>query len=370
MRSAQASVVEIEKGKRYRIFIEDGYGADGKRKRVSKTVRGTRKEAEQVKNRMLVERGRVAADRLTLNSFFDAFFLPSAEDRLRPSTVQGYRSHYKSYLRNSIGELELAAITPMTVNRWLAGIQGEAARYEAFRALKMILAKAVRWEMLPANPCASVDPPKRKQYKPEVLTRAEALLYIEHFRGTPIEAAVLIAIGCGLRRSEIVALNWSDIQDGTVLVDNAITVVDGKVVDAPPKTRFSTRRVFIPSSIDKALKRLKTAADAPLLTDADGQRMLPNTLTALYRKHLAKLPPEVKRVSLKNLRHTSLTLALESGADILAVSRRAGHATVNITASYYLRPSDELDASTAAKMDAFFDQLAQVGTPARDRADG
>ena len=79
--------------------------------------------------------------------------------------------------------------------------------------------------------------------------------------------------------------------------------------------------------------------------------MNPDNVSKLYKDVRDTLPEDVQRISLKNLRHTSLTLALEGGADLLAVSRRGGHSSPSITARYYLRPSEEIDLNTAQGLD-------------------
>ena len=91
-------------------------------------------------------------------------------------------------------------------------------------------------------------------------------------------------------------------------------------------------------------------ASGPLIQNMNGTRMKPEVLTHLYCKERDALPPDVTRVSLKNLRHTSLTLAFDSGADLLDVSRRAGHASTKITSDYYVRPKGDRDVKAAEMM--------------------
>ena len=107
----------------------------------------------------------------------------------------------------------------------------------------------------------------------------------------------------------------------------------------------------LPPSIAARLEELREDDGVPLLVNAKGGRLHPDRLTHGYLERRDTLPEGVKRVTLKNLRHTSLTLALEGGADLLAVSRRAGHSTSTITAHYYLRPHESVDEAAAAGLD-------------------
>lgn len=356
MRSAQASIVKID-DKRYRVFVEAGRDLNtGKRKRITKTVRGSRKEAERVKTKLLAEVGEttVARQTMTLEQFFQDLYLPDAKVRLRKTTVAGYEKHYNLSIRDTLGSYHIAEIKPLTITRMLASIDGEAKKFEAFKLLRQVLNKATRWGIIDQNPCNNVDVPKKPRYQPETLSQSEAVAYIKLFKGHTLEAVVLIAIGGGLRRSEIAALDWADIsKDGAITIDNAVTVVNGKAHEDTTKTEFSKRTVHLPGSITRRLNKIRESDDTPIAHEANGKRMNPDRISRLYSEKLEDLPENVKSIPLKNLRHTSLTLALESGTDLLAVSRRAGHSNVGITSAYYLRPSEQVDIDAAKSLDGF-----------------
>lgn len=263
----------------------------GKRRRLYKTVRGSLRDAEQAKAKLLTDigKGEAVRDAIEMSDFWKNHYLPYVKKRLREGTVFGYEKKYKQYIEPRFGNMLLSQIEPIVIDRWLDDIDTVNKRFEAFKMLRQILSRAVRWNLLDSNPCDRVEIPNKPTYRPEVLTAEEVRIYLEHFRDSPVEAGVLVALGGGLRRSEIVALDWEDItSDGIV---------------------YAQRR---------------------------------NTL-----------PEGVKRIPLKNLRHTSLTMAIESGVDLLAVSRRAGHSNVSITSAYYVRPHESVDAAAADAMDAF-----------------
>lgn len=349
-RHGAGSVYELEKGKRYRVRVSVGYDRDtGKRRVVSKNVRGTRRDAERELARLLVQYSRgEAPTKSTLSEFFYSYYLPDARNRLRPSTVDCYEKDFRVLLEAPLGCYELAKITPVAVDG-LLGALPEARRRKAYAMLRQILNKAVRWDFIDSSPMKRVEPPKSSSYEPEVLSASEASAYLEYFKGTSIEAAVLVAIGAGLRRSEIIALDWDDIRNGAVHVSKGITKTSNGLHTDEPKSRFGIRTVHLPSSVSNRLEELR--GEGPLLVGVDGKRMTPDALSHRYGILAAKLPDGLSRISLKNLRHTSLTLALEGGADILAVSRRGGHSGPGITSRYYLRPHESVDKSAADGID-------------------
>lgn len=356
------SIQEIEKGRLYRVQVECGFDpATGKRVRMVKRVHGTRKDAERVRAAMLVQSGSPVRQRMTLDQFWETLYIPDCEGRLFKSTIQGYENHYKVLVKPFLGGLWLDRITPPVVASWLAVIDGQSRKFEGFKLLRQILNKAVRWDLLESNPCSRTEVPKRPSaYEPETLPAEFVPAYLDAFRGTDVEAAVLIALGGGLRRSEIAALDWEDFDGSSITVDDAITSIGGKPHDGDTKSRFSKRTVHLPASICERLEDLR--GSGAVLKDTDGNRMNPDNLTHRYERVVRKLPEGVPRVSLKNLRHTSLTLALQGGAELLTVSRRAGHSNVNITARYYLRPDSSVDVAAAAGLDGLFNAAKRAKT--------
>lgn len=352
MRSARASVVRLD-DKRWRVFVELGRDpATGKRKRLTKVVRGSRTDAEKAKEAMLLKAGDTSLlhGKMTLQDFWESAYLPDCEERLRPNTVHGYKEEWGRFVSGPISQLPFERITPMAIESWLHGVNGDMNRFRAFKLMRQVLNRAKRLDLLQSNPCDRVTPPKKPQdYEPEVLTAWEAVAYVRHFRESLVEPVVLLCLGCGLRRSEAAALDWEDIVGGEVRISHAVTLVGGAAHDDAPKSRFGIRTVVIPAFASQRLEALR--GEGPIVKNSRGGRMSPDRLSREYKKLLQSLPEGVKRIPLKNLRHTSLSLALEGGADILAVSRRAGHSGVGITSRYYLRPSKKVDAAAAGALD-------------------
>ena len=354
MRDALGSIHKDENGV-YTVSVElPRDPRTGKRRRAYKTVRGSLKDAERARAKLLTEagKGEEVRETIEMGDFWDNYYYPYVKKRLRETTVFGYKRKYKQYIETRFGNMLISRIEPIMIDRWLDEYDTPSKRFEAYKMLRQILARAVRWNLLASNPCDRVEVPKKPRYRPEVLTAQEVKAYIKHFKDDPVEAGVLVALGGGLRRSEIVALDWKDITlDGIITVDNAITSIGGEAHDDVPKTEFSTRRVHLPKFVITRLNELRDKG--PLLKSSKGERMHPEKFSALFAERRNTLPEGIKRIPLKNLRHTSLTMAIESGVDLLAVSRRAGHSNVSITSAYYVRPHDSVDAAAADAMDDF-----------------
>ena len=352
MKNAKGSIFK-HKDYGWRISVELGRNPKtGKRQRITRVIRGSKKHAQEVLNTMLAKYSDTdAGGSVCLDTFFNESYIPHCTETLRPVTVEGYKGTYKRYIKQAFGSYQLRAITPAMIETYIYSIEGNKRRLVIFKTLRQVLNRAKRLNMILHNPCDNVEIPKTTPYKPPVLSKDEVKVYLEHFKDTQAEKIVLIAIGAGLRRSEICALKWSDFDGVKITINKAITSVNGKPHLDAPKSQFGVREIFLPSTIAQRLETFRQSDSAPIISDTLGQPMNPDNVSKLYKDVRDTLPEGVQRISLKNLRHTSLTLALEGGADLLAVSRRGGHSSPNITARYYLRPSEEIDLSTAQGLD-------------------
>lgn len=351
MRSAQGGISKVG-ANRWQVSIElPPDPATGKRRRKFKTVRGSRKDAERAKAEMLAQMGADtgSASPWTFGEYVEQVFLPAKEREVKRLTYSGYESKLKA-ITPIIADVKLADISPAHVRKVMGSFESPKAQASARRMLSVVFGFAVYDGQIESNPCKRVRPPKAPCYEPEVLDIDGINRYIEAFRGSIVEAAVLIAIGCGLRRGEILALDVEDIgRDGTIKVrGNYLYDGHGTYTDTP-KSANGLRTVHMPSVLLGRLLDILPES-GPVLPGKDGGRMHPDALTHAFEKVVDELPDGVPRIPFKNLRHTSLTLAYDSGADLLAVSTRAGHSGTGITSRYYVRPKGERDRQIAQAM--------------------
>lgn len=351
MRSAQGSITELEKGKRYLVRVEFPRGEDGKRRQVQRTVRGSRKDAESKKIELLIEAGEDVQSLMTVTQYCEQIYLPAKMKTLKVSAYETYERRIRNHVEPGVGNVKLAELTPAQIRRWLKTKTPKVEK-ECRRMLHMICQEAVYDDHLTSNPVDRVKPIKVDKYDPEVLDAEDIEVYLWHFKDMRSEPAVLIAIGCGLRRGEIVALDVDDINSrtGAIRVDNSIvpTKRHGDLDDTT-KTQASVRTVHMPKPLlDRLLEILPSSG--PVIRNYNGTRMKAASLTHTYERDRDLLPEGVPRISLRNLRHTSLTFAYETTGDIEAAKERAGHTNISITTRFYVRPTGERDRRAADAM--------------------
>ncbi len=161
MRNAHGSIRKHGEGA-WRVEVEIGRDVEtGKRRRTSKVVRGSKKQAADVLAAMLAEHGETDAARdMTLAAFWHEVYLPRCSERLRPSTVAAYEYNYRRYVEKPLGALSLRQITPCAIDGWLSHIDGAKKRLQAYKALRQILNKAMRLDLIKRNPCSNFEVPK------------------------------------------------------------------------------------------------------------------------------------------------------------------------------------------------------------------
>jgi len=357
MRREVGSMEELSPGV-WRVRVSVGYSTvTGKRRRPSQVIRGDERQAGIALAKLLLEAGRLPEEDVSVRQFLLDMYLPHVEGRLRARTVDGYRSKVETHILKELGDTSLADLSPYVLDRWLDGVKGsERNRLHVYRVLNAALNVAVRWRLLDNNPLRAVEIPKvRASRKPDVLTPDEAAEYLKAFRGHALEPVVVLALGAGLRRSELAGLRWSDLRfwketddDGVVSEHGEVSVArglhdrKGEVLEELPKSVTSTRVVALPGWAVAVLKPLR--ALGPLVSE-DGAPMPPWRITLEYSRRLNEA--KLRRVQLKNLRHTHACLLLDAGVDLYTVSRRLGHSTVAVTESHYVKPSEAADKAAA-----------------------
>ena len=356
---------------------------------------------------------------ITLKTFSERWLSEYAEQRLQGRTVDGYKQELNDRILPKLGHLKLANIHPATVNRFVVGLSKDGARKDGKpgglakstivkteAVLSSVLQTAVQWELIDKNPCANVRiyaegaAERIKYFSPE--EAAKFLDYIEkpytvkikgHNRvddtGKPYKVAdyeslkmlpeqirVLfnLAIFSGLRKGELLALEWSDIdfKKNQVHVSKAASMVGGKQVVKCPKTKTSNRTVAIPHSLSARLHELKIEQMEYRLKVGDywqgenwvfiqnnGKMMHYGTPAHAFRDTLLRFnegKPEEEQLPLipfHGLRHTSATLLIAAHQDIKTVQSRLGHAEASTTLDIYshaLRESDQKAADALETM--------------------
>jgi integrase len=274
------------------------------------------------------------------------------------------------------GELPIAELTPLRVqdlyDELLTPIDGSSGLsggsvLNLHLVLTQAFGQAVRWQLLAVSPVAGAQPPRPRRPPRIVVDPMLLRCLLESVAGSWLELPAVIAAATGMRRGEILALRWSDLDAdfGALRVQRTLQPTNDGLVFEQPKTPRSRRTVLLPVFLqpyfarqraDQGRRRAELGADwqpADLVVDrGDGRSLNPDTLSSGWSRFLRQcgLPP----VRFHDLRHAHATLMLSQGVHPKVVSERLGHASIGITLDTYSHVLPTLQQEAAQAFDELF----------------
>lgn len=238
--------------------------------------------------------------------------------------------------------------------------------------LKPAFRDAVKNGVLSSNPLEDIKAPpvKKKKTKLDILNEAEVKAYLEQLINHRLYSAFVLELSTGLRRGELIALNWHDVNFETRIVRivrqiqrvRNIKTRTSKLDYVPPKTEASIRYIKLPLLAINELKAHKARQDrekelaGPGYNSEDlifcstiGEKLDTRRLYEIHSKAL--IDAELKHIPFHNLRHTVSTLLLKKGENIKTIQELLGHANIQTTLNDYGFVVDEMNAACADRID-------------------
>lgn len=340
-------------------------------------------------------------EKITLKDFIERWRSERAEQELQPGTLDKYNDAINHFILPALGHLKLTEIKPHSINKFLVDLTKDGCRHDGkpggyskgtihkiSNVLSSILRTATEWEVIERNPCDPVrvkaedTADKIKFFTPQ--QTAIFLDYIEHpftiqTRGhsrvddtgkpytvgdytstkelpTQLKVLFTLAIYSGLRKGEILALKWEDVdfENNTVAVTKAAAMVKGEQIVKVPKTRNSYRVVSIPHSVTEKLRKLQLEqtryrlsvgdywqGEGWIFTQDNGRMMNYSTpykslqdILTHYNADKAE-SDKLPMIPFHGLRHTTATLQIAAGTDVRTVSSIMGHRETSTTMNIY-----------------------------------
>ena len=336
-------------------------------------------------------------EKLTFSKFTEKWLNEYAAVQLERTTVDIYKILLSVHILPVIGHLKLARIQPVHLNSMYNDMlytrkDGKEGGYSpttikrVHALISSILSTAVRWNILLENPCERVQPPKQTRSADNIkyftLEQSEAFLgALEHDynAGTIRLQHVLffqMALFCGLRRGELIALTWEDInmEKGIVSVTKSTSIVSGKPYTKAPKNKSSNRAVSLPASVLQLAKQYRKEqikyrlsigsqwdGDNYIFIQWNGRQMYPSTPYSTFKDIINRYNSRTEDSSqflpdipLHGLRHTSATLLISQNIDIRTVSGRLGHAQTSTTMNIYSHALQKMDEKAADALEDLF----------------
>lgn len=371
---ASGNIVERIRGngeKKYEITVEGERDLlTGKRNRMYKTV-DSMKEAKAVMRQMIVDMERGIAVRKSpkkISEWLDEWlelYLPNIEE----TTRIGYKTKIKNYIKPALGDIYLQSLraehVQKLVNDMIArGLSPKNIR-DTYNNINAAMKKAVILRMIPFNPCEGVVLPKLKRYKAKVYDLDMIHHLLDVAKGTDMYLPILLCVTAGLRRGELLALRWDniDFKNNTLQVRSNMVRGEEDFIIKSPKTEAGVRDIRLGEEVMAVLReeRKRYLEDALMkgigfqnlnfvIRQKDGSPIRPDSMSQKWRRFLEdnRLPS----IRFHDLRHSNATALIQAGVNPRVVQQRLGHSDVNITLNTYTHVLPEMDIEAAAKLDS------------------
>ncbi|BBC00103.1 tyrosine-type recombinase/integrase [Bradyrhizobium elkanii] len=385
----KGSIVERSPG-HWAIILDQRDPATGKRKRKWHSFKGTKRQAEIECARLItaVAGGTYQEpNKVTLGDFLSRW-TDHIKSQVSPKSHERYAGIVNQNIKPLLGAVLVTKLKPAQISeaytKALAGGRrddkegGLAPRTvgHMHRVLKQALIQAVRWELIPRNPADAVDPPKVDWKPMQTYDLPQTAELIEAVRGTPIFIPALLAVLCGLRRGEICALRWRNVDLNACQLSVVESLEQTKPQHgAKPGTleaqglRFKSpksgkgRTVALSETVvaelrtyraQRAQEALKLGIglpdDALVISPADGSIVQPIYISQQWARLIAKT--SLARLRFHDLRHAHATHLLANGVHPKVASERLGHSKVGITLDLYSHVIPGMQEDAAATVDA------------------
>lgn len=353
--------------------------ANGTRKRV-RVYGSTRREAADKLTEKIANSNRglpVATADSTVGDYLTYWLGSVAVHRLRENTHTRYAACVRLHLIPGLGTKKVARLTAKDVRTFLDRLRttcqcctqgldterkqccaiGECCQKQlspltvtyVHSVLKSALEHAVREDELPRNVARNVKTTTHQPRRFQPLTAAEARQFLDASRADRLQALYELALRTGLRKGELLGLHWEDLDlaTGTASIHRSLQRTRiGGLTYLPTKTRASERRIALPTECLHSLKKHQEQQDTEretagsawndiglVFTTPTGRPLDPANLTRRFRTFLDGAG--LRRIRFHDLRHSTATLLLEQGVDLVVIKELLGHAHIGVTAGVY-----------------------------------
>ncbi len=340
-------------------------------KRVIKNVLGKTQAEVKEKLKAAIEESQQLdiskAGSYTVAKWVRTWYEVYAEPRIRPNTKEYYTNYIENHIVPNLGKIMLDKLTTIQIQRFYNNLQksGRVQRkgYPALKdkslsprvvrgvhtLLSNCLDQAVVERLILANPTQGCKLPKLDKREMHILPQEKIGMYLAEAERRGLLAAFYLELTTGLRRGELLALLWTDLdaEAKTISITKQVNRIKGELIVCPPKTQNSIRALAIPQqAVDLLIEEHAKHPNSPYMfpSPKTGTMYDPDAFRRTHDKILKAIGAE--HVRFHDMRHLFATLSLKNGVDAKTLSAALGHYSAGFTLNTYTH------ATTQMKQDA------------------
>lgn len=300
-----------------------------------------------------------AAKLKTVKQYAEGVFMPTKETTMSENGISNYKMYLDKHILPFIGNVLLVDVTPAILTKRILDYQKEgyahASAVKLYNILNGIFEMAFMDDSISMNPMLKVKRPVQGKTEQAIDESEKALTVeqlnslLEYMEHEPLKWRVFVSLAAdtGMRRGELCGLYWSDIdkQSSAVTVKRNLQYSPDKGIYETSPKNGKARKVDIGQETLELLNQLKKEQASTCLSkyvftqNGSPEPMNPQSPTRYFSKlgdrcGIPNFHPHL-------LRHTSASVAITNGADVVSVSQRLGHSDTAVTLRMYAHANEE-----------------------------
>lgn len=370
-RAKGEGTLRLRKDGRWEGRIVIDYREDGRpitKNVTAKTKTECSAKLEKLKEQYGPHTDKIKSD-MPFGDWIDFWYRTYSKNTIRLTTQIEYENRIYNHIIPDIGKIPLNKLSQSDLQQFYARVKNSGRKIRAetlgpglsdrmVRAVhancRMALQRAVQDGLIRTNPAVGCKLPPKKAREMQVLTQNEIIRFLHQAKEEGCYEFFLLELGTGMRRGEILALKWSDLnfKTGELRIERQVYIIKAEVIISAPKTKASIRTVILPPSLLKALAAYKETVDSEWMFPSPTDNGRPRNPSSV-RKRLQLILERAgcKKVRFHDLRHTFATMALEHGMDVKTLSATIGHVSSATTLDIYSHITDTMQRQAAVHID-------------------
>lgn len=361
-----------------RYMLQAYLGVDpfsGKQRRTTRRGFKTQKEAKKAERELLLsveENGFI--DRSSKPTFKEVadLWLESYETTVKPTTYQNTKNYLEAIVENHFKDIRIESVSVAMMQKIVIELSKKYVTYLNYLSIiNRVFKYAVHLDIVQTNPVDRIIRPKQQKPRKEkiALTKEELnkFLTLAKNDARPVLYTAWHTLAyTGLRRGELLGLEWSDIdfKNKTVSVSKTLVTINGKLSTQSPKTKRSARTISLDDSTVQILKDWKLEQKKLFFKYGVKSKNIVITNTkggyfdfAHFRDELRYFlgKHKLKQFSVHSLRHTHASLLFEAGIEPKTISDRLGHSNIQTTLDMYTHLNDKQRSDVADRLLKFLE---------------
>ena len=331
----------------------------------------TQSEAKEKLKQAIAEAEKLDMSRAksyTLGAWIKLWYEVYAEPRLREKTKDYCLNYINNHIIPELGNTPLEKLTTIQIQKFYNDLQksGRIQRYTHIKLkdkglstravlgihtlLNNCLEQAVAERLLLTNPAKGCRLPKLKKREMKILPEDKIGPYLAEAERHGLLAAFYLELTTGLRRGELLALLWTDldVENMTISVSKQVNRINGELVVSQPKTSNSIRKLAIPQrAVELLVEEHAKHPHSPYLfvSPKTGTMFDSDSFRHTHKKILKAIGAE--NIRFHDIRHTFATLSLKYGVDVKTLFSALGHYDAGFTLSTYTHATAEMKRDAA-----------------------